>query len=164
MKSNFLMPKNTGLGGLSLLRGIFLTQESNQGLLHRRQSLYQLSHQGSPAYGPLKTKYISVKHLQRLICWCSFSSYRISTTLISETSLSQSFSPHHIALRRTLFFYFFFWSHCVAAGIFDLRPGIEPTLPAVKAPSRNRWTVREVLDTHCSFNHCIDRKGRTRTF
>ena len=63
VKSNFLMPKNTGLGGLSILRGIFLTQESSQGPLHCRQSLYQLSHQGSPAYGPLKTKYISVKHL-----------------------------------------------------------------------------------------------------
>ena len=29
-------PKNTGLGSLSLLQGIFPTQESNQGLLHRR--------------------------------------------------------------------------------------------------------------------------------
>ena len=27
-------PKNTGVGSLSLLQGIFLTQESNQGLLH----------------------------------------------------------------------------------------------------------------------------------
>ena len=41
-------PKNTGVGGLSLLQGIFLTQESNQGLLHCRQILYQLSYQGSP--------------------------------------------------------------------------------------------------------------------
>ena len=40
-------PKNTGVGGLSLLQGIFLTQESNQGLLHCRQILYQLSYQGS---------------------------------------------------------------------------------------------------------------------
>ena len=40
-------PKNTGLGSLSLLQGIFLTQESNQGLLHCRQLLYQLSYQGS---------------------------------------------------------------------------------------------------------------------
>ena len=39
---------NTGLGSLSLLQGIFLTQEPNQGLLHCRQILYQLSHQGSP--------------------------------------------------------------------------------------------------------------------
>ena len=29
-------PKNTGLGSLSLLQGIFPTQESNQGLLHCR--------------------------------------------------------------------------------------------------------------------------------
>ena len=32
-------PKNIGLGSLSLLQGIFLTQELNQGLLHCRQIL-----------------------------------------------------------------------------------------------------------------------------
>ena len=32
----------------SLLEGIFLTQGSNPGLLHCRQILYHLSHQGSP--------------------------------------------------------------------------------------------------------------------
>ena len=37
-------PKNTWSGSLSLLQGIFPTQESNQGLLHRRQILYQLSY------------------------------------------------------------------------------------------------------------------------
>ena len=42
---------NTGVGSLSLLQGIILTQESNQGLLHCRQILYQLSYQESPAYG-----------------------------------------------------------------------------------------------------------------
>ena len=41
-------PKNTGVGSLSLLQWIFLTQESNRGLLHCRQILYQLSYQGSP--------------------------------------------------------------------------------------------------------------------
>ena len=40
-------PKNTGVGSLSLLQGIFPTQESNRGLLHCRQILHQLSHQGS---------------------------------------------------------------------------------------------------------------------
>ena len=39
-------PKNTGVGCLSLLQGIFQTQESNQGLLNYRQILYQLSYQG----------------------------------------------------------------------------------------------------------------------
>ena len=33
-------PKNTGVGSLSLLQGIFPTQEFNQGLLHFRQILY----------------------------------------------------------------------------------------------------------------------------
>ena len=40
-------PRNTGVGSLSLPQQIFLTQELNQGLLHCRQILYQLSHQGS---------------------------------------------------------------------------------------------------------------------
>ena len=40
-------PKNTGVGSLSLLQGIFPTQESNWGLLHCRWVLYQLSYQGS---------------------------------------------------------------------------------------------------------------------
>ena len=39
--------KNTGVGSHSLLQGIFLTQGSNPGLLHRRQILYHLNHQGS---------------------------------------------------------------------------------------------------------------------
>ena len=39
---------NTGVGSLSHLQGIFLTQELNPGLLHGRQILYQLSYQESP--------------------------------------------------------------------------------------------------------------------
>ena len=41
-------PKYTGVGSLSLLQGIFPTQESNRVLLHCRRILYQLSYQGSP--------------------------------------------------------------------------------------------------------------------
>ena len=40
--------QNTGVGSISLLQGIFPTQESNPGLLHCRWILYQLSHKGSP--------------------------------------------------------------------------------------------------------------------
>ena len=40
--------QNTGASSLSLLQGIFPTQESNWGLPHCRQILYQLSHKGSP--------------------------------------------------------------------------------------------------------------------
>ena len=39
--------KPTGVGSYFLLQGIFLTQGSNPGLLHRKQILDHLSHQGS---------------------------------------------------------------------------------------------------------------------
>ena len=41
-------PKNTGVGGVCLLQGIFLTQKLNWGLLHCRWILYQLNYQRSP--------------------------------------------------------------------------------------------------------------------
>ena len=40
--------QNIGVGRCSLLQGIFPTQGSNPGVLHCKQMLYQLSHQGSP--------------------------------------------------------------------------------------------------------------------
>ena len=43
-----LLGQNTGVGSYSFLQGRFPTQGSNTGLPHRRQILYQLSHQGSP--------------------------------------------------------------------------------------------------------------------
>ena len=50
--TRFLCPlnspgRNTGMGNHSLLQGIFPTQGSNLGLLHYRQILYHLRHQGS---------------------------------------------------------------------------------------------------------------------
>ena len=42
-------PKNTGVGSLPLLRRIFPSQESNQGLQHCRQILHQLNYEGSPS-------------------------------------------------------------------------------------------------------------------
>ena len=40
--------KNTGVGSLSLLQGVFPTQELNPGLPYCRQIFRQLSHKGSP--------------------------------------------------------------------------------------------------------------------
>ena len=40
--------KSAGVDCHFLLQGIFPTQEFNPGLLHCRQTLYRLSHQGSP--------------------------------------------------------------------------------------------------------------------
>ena len=49
--------KSTGVGCHFLLQGIFPTQGSNPSLLHCRQTLYCLSHQGSP---PLKLNLIVI--------------------------------------------------------------------------------------------------------
>ena len=54
--------KNTGVGCCFLLQGIFLTQGSNLGLPHCRQTLYRLSHQGS-----------TLTHLKKILCSLSFS-------------------------------------------------------------------------------------------
>ena len=53
-------PKNTGVGSLSLLQGIFKTQELNQGLLHCR-ILYHLSYEGSPGLLPLGLLYLLIQ-------------------------------------------------------------------------------------------------------
>ena len=50
-------PKNPGVGSLSLLWGVFMTQESDRDLLHCRRILYQLSYQGSPG-----SQYLFVRH------------------------------------------------------------------------------------------------------
>ena len=52
--------KNTRVGSLSLLQGNFLTQESNWGLLHYKQILYQLSYLASPRRWPLPSLLSSV--------------------------------------------------------------------------------------------------------
>ena len=61
-------PRNTGVGSLSLLQEIFLTQELNWGLLHCRRILYQLSYQGSPYFLVINQFYFHTgrKHIQKL--------------------------------------------------------------------------------------------------
>ena len=51
--------QNTGVGSLTLLQGIFPTQESNPGLPECRQILYQLSHKGSPRREQCSFKFLS---------------------------------------------------------------------------------------------------------
>ena len=57
--------QNTGVGSLSLLQGIFPTQESNRGLLQCRQILYQLSYQGSLHNGRGTIK-LSIRHYPKV--------------------------------------------------------------------------------------------------
>ena len=56
--------KSTGVGCRFLLQGIFPTQGSNPGLSHCRQTLYCLSHQGSPTRMN-EYPFISMKSLSR---------------------------------------------------------------------------------------------------
>ena len=69
-------PKNTGVGSLSLLQRIFLTQESSQGLPNCRRILYQLSYQGSP-----------------YICVCVCILYKIHT--LSKEPVVKHWSTNH---------------------------------------------------------------------
>ena len=52
--------QNAGVGSLSLLQGIFLTQGSNPGLPHCRWILYQLTHKGSPLVPKVDIKPMSL--------------------------------------------------------------------------------------------------------
>ena len=61
----------------SLLQGIFLTQGSNPCLLHRKQILYCLSHQGSLSFLPEKatapfSKSVIKKKPTDEVCWINF--------------------------------------------------------------------------------------------
>ena len=85
-------PKNTRVGGISLLQGIFQTRESNWGLLRCRQILYQLSHQGSPQSGIRFAKCFSILWLVFLyfvarlfsILWLVFSLFCGSSFLFAD--------------------------------------------------------------------------------
>ena len=83
--------KNTGVGCHALLQGIFPTQGSNPGLLHHRQILYHLSHQGSPLR---LLGYICWNVVKRLPLQTEIKSQDMRTnTLDSKDSLRQQPSP-----------------------------------------------------------------------
>ena len=83
--------KNTGPGCHALLQGIFPTQGSNPGLLHHRQILYHLSHQGSPLR---LLGYICWNVVKRLPLQTEIKSQDMRTnTLDSKDSLRQQPSP-----------------------------------------------------------------------
>ena len=86
-------PKNTGVGRLYLLQQIFLTQESNRGLLHCRQILYQLSYEGSKQ---TQFKVHLINHHCLRSCY-SESKFKCSHILISPApfiSVKQTWKGH----------------------------------------------------------------------
>ena len=64
-------PKNTGLCGLSLLQGIFPTQELNWGLLHCRQIFLPAELPGKPHFS-LKLLYFTITFFVALITIWSY--------------------------------------------------------------------------------------------
>ena len=60
--------KNTGMGCPALLQGIFPTQGLNPGLLHCRQILYHLSHQGRPLTLTSLDKCLFSECIKSLLC------------------------------------------------------------------------------------------------
>ena len=86
-------PKNTGVGSLYLLQQIFLTQESNRGLLHCRQILYQLNYEGSKQ---TQFKVHLINHHCLRSCY-SESKFKCSHILISPApfiSVKQTWKGH----------------------------------------------------------------------
>ena len=71
-------PKNTGVGSLSLLQGIFPTQDSNHGLLHCRWILYQLSYQGS--HKVCRRGYVS----KNVNYYCKYQMYKLDLEKAEE--------------------------------------------------------------------------------
>ena len=74
--------KNIGVGCPALLQGIFLTQGLNPGLLHCRQILYHLSHQGSPIYS-IK---VILKYWLCFLCWALHPWLLLTFYLVVSTS------------------------------------------------------------------------------
>ena len=86
--------KNAGVCSRFLLQGIFLTQGSNLGLLHCRQILYCLNHQGSPMLYIKSPELIHLKSgsLYPLTNVCPFpSASALAVTILVSISMSLAF-------------------------------------------------------------------------
>ena len=92
--------KSSGVGCHFLLQGFFLTQGSNLGLLHCRQTLYRLSHQGSVQL---------LSHVQffatpwTAACQASLS-FTISQCLLKLMSIESVMPSNHLILCHSLLF------------------------------------------------------------
>ena len=111
--------RNTGVGCHSLFH-IFPTQGLNRGLLHCRQILYHLSHQGIPIQ-----LYIDINiYRYKYMCVCAQSLSCVWLLVTTWTVACQA--PRSMGFSRQKF-----WSGLPFPPPGDLpNPGIEPTSPA----------------------------------
>ena len=85
--------KNTGVDCYALLQGIIPTQDSSPGLLHCRQILYCLSHQGSLRNIQYSPKFLGVIHYNKPLLQCSIWTHlpalRKSFTIVLRLKVSE---------------------------------------------------------------------------
>ena len=92
--------RNTGVGTLSLLQGIFPTQGWNPSLPHYRRILYQLSHKGSPL------NFWKSKLEMQSLWW-----FLKSSSLISPQG-SYAFWSHYVSLSNVVSHSWTFSAQC----------------------------------------------------
>ena len=115
-------PKITGVDNLSLLQGIFLTQESKRGLLHCRQILYQ---------------WATREALHLLLC-CG-----IYIVLVHHNIFN-----FLLSLVYFIFIYLFIYGPPVVCGILVPQSRMNQRPLAVEAESPKLWDSREVPQLH----------------
>ena len=139
---------NTGVGSPSLLQGIFPTQGSNPGLLHCRQMLYCLSHEGSTSLCfnliQLNSPHPS-EHLLYILHWAGcmelWTSYEsvlskpeVKSEVLGITTDSPGNPPiaPHYSARKTIWFYLVWFSYQSQR----------------KAMPKNAWTTAQLHSSH----------------
>ena len=117
--------QNTGVGSLSLLQGFFPTQGSN--LPHCRQSLYQLSHKGSPRILELVPFPFSSES--------SRSRNGPGSPALQVDSLVQKWTNIFKKLICLFIFYYYFFSFpnffSIKVGFIAVVPGLSPGVASV---------------------------------
>ena len=133
--------KNTGVGSLSFLQGIFPTQGLNPGLPHCRWILYQLSYQEDRETCQSSTQ------IRCLYC------HLISSVQFSRSVVSDSVKPHGLQPARLLCPWGFsrqeYWSGLPCPPPGDLpNPGTEPRSPTLQSDSLPSEPQRKPCNSH----------------
>ena len=109
--------QNTGVDSLSLLQGIFPTQESNRGLLHCRWILYQLSYQGSPVVPLLRNTWSNRQIWPWNTEWNRAKFCHENAPVIENTLFQQHKRRLHMDITR--------WSTPKSDWLYSLQPKME---------------------------------------
>ena len=131
-------PKNTGVCSLSLLQRIFLTQESNWGLRHCRQILYQLSYQRS--HSPwARCLFLWVKfywNTATLVCL-----YIVNGCFLSTTPELSNWGRDHMAHKASNVFYLVLYRKSVPIPVERTVPITSACLREEKHKNRIKFSL-----------------------